>query len=80
MYARLFLSSLHAEYIFDYRKEQEDDKEMQDEIVQNYQSKPKECLVDLVLDQEETTNENTEELNTGIQQAEEEEEKVENES
>ena len=37
IYTRLFLSSIHAEYIFDYRKNQEDDKEMEDDIFLRYQ-------------------------------------------
>ena len=78
MYSRLFLASFHAEYIFDYRKEQEDDQAMEDQIVEKYFSKPKKCLEDLVLEQEDTENKNIEELNAGIQQPEEEEEKAEN--
>ena len=78
MYSILFLASFHAEYIFDYRKEQEDDKAMEDEIVGKYFSKPKKCLKNLVLDQEDTENKNIEELNAGIQQPEEEEKKAEN--
>ena len=53
---------------------------MEDEIVEKYLIKPKQCLEELVLDEEDTTNKNLEELNAGIQQAEEEEGKVENDA
>ena len=53
---------------------------MEDEIVEKYLIKPKKCLEDLVIDEEDTTIKNLEELNAGIQQAEEEEGKVENDA
>ena len=53
---------------------------MEDEIVVKYLIKPKKCLEDLVLNEEDTTNKNFEELNAGIQQAEEEEGRVENDA
>ena len=53
---------------------------MEDEIVEKYLIKPKQCLEELVLDEEDTTNKNLEELNAGIQQAEEEERKIENDA
>ena len=53
---------------------------MEDEIVDKYLNKPKQCLEELVLDEEDTNNKNLEELNAGIQQAEEEEGKIENDA
>ena len=63
MYSRLFLSSLHAEYIFDMRKAEEDDADLADEIIEEYIEDSKKSMKGLALNEEE---EKIEDLNTNI--------------
>ena len=68
MYSRLFLSSLHAEYIFDMRKAEEDDADLADEIIEEHIEHSKKSLKGLALEEEE--EEKITELNTNIQDVE----------
>ena len=71
MYSKLFLSSLHAEYIFDMKKAEEDDAELMDEIIEEHNGHPKKSMIGLALEQEELK---LPDLNTNIQDIEEPEE------
>ena len=74
MYSKLFLSSLHAEYIFDMKKAEEDDAELMDEIIEEHIEHPKKSMIGLALKQEELK---LPDLNTNIQDIEEPEEEKE---
>ena len=50
MYSKLFLSSLHAEYIFDMKKAEEDDAELMDEIIEEHIEHPKKSMIGLALE------------------------------
>ena len=52
MYSKLFLASLHAEYIFDMRKAEEDDANLADEIIEEYSEHSKNTLIGLDLKDE----------------------------
>ena len=71
MYSKLFLSSFHAEYVFDHRVQQEEMEDIQGSLkcekCNLFKAECQECLKMLHLQTEKEKNENEPEINASIQ-------------